>query len=54
MEGMSGSVLGLESLALMLSLPYALLIWAYVSGCTDEAVTYFLTEWHSSPQRCPS
>ncbi|KAG1839795.1 hypothetical protein F4604DRAFT_1691067 [Suillus subluteus] len=28
MEGMSSSMLGLESLALMLSLPFALLIWA--------------------------
>jgi uncharacterized membrane protein len=44
MEGMSGSVLGLESLAIMLSLPYALLIWGYVSGCTNEAVAYSLTE----------
>lgn len=32
MLGMSRSMLGLESLALMLSLPFALLIWACVSG----------------------
>jgi hypothetical protein len=32
MLGMSRSMLGLESLALMLSLPFGLLIWACVSG----------------------
>jgi hypothetical protein len=32
MVGMSRSMLGLESLALMLSLPFALLIWACVSS----------------------
>jgi hypothetical protein len=32
MVGMSHSMLGLESLALMLSLPFALLIWGCVSG----------------------
>ncbi|KAG1834270.1 hypothetical protein EV424DRAFT_1363641 [Suillus variegatus] len=32
MSGMSRSMLGLESLALMLSLPFALLIWACVSS----------------------
>ncbi|KAG1822485.1 uncharacterized protein BJ212DRAFT_1296539 [Suillus subaureus] len=31
MEGMSRSMLGLESLALMLSLPFALLIWVYIT-----------------------
>jgi hypothetical protein len=51
---MSHSILGLESLALMLSLPYALLIWGYVSHCTKETVTYYLTEWYSSLQRCLS
>jgi hypothetical protein len=44
MTEMSRSMLGLESLALMLSLPYALLIWGYVSSCTNEVAAYSLTE----------
>jgi hypothetical protein len=44
MVEMSHSMLGLESLALMLSLPYALLIWGYVSSCTIEVATYSSTE----------
>jgi hypothetical protein len=54
MERMSSSVLGLESLALMLSLPYALLIWGCVFGCIIEAAIHFLTEWYFLLQRYPS
>jgi hypothetical protein len=39
MVGMSRSMLGLESLALMLCLPFALLIWAYVSGSYIQRVS---------------
>ncbi|KAG1879054.1 hypothetical protein F4604DRAFT_1923207 [Suillus subluteus] len=43
MEGMSSSMLGLESLALMLSLPFALLIWAMVFFAAALSVLIFRT-----------
>ncbi|KAG2757638.1 hypothetical protein P692DRAFT_20824463 [Suillus brevipes Sb2] len=43
MEGMSGSVLGLESLALMLSLPYALLIWGMAFFAAALSIVIFNT-----------
>ncbi|KAG0708037.1 hypothetical protein DFH29DRAFT_563050 [Suillus ampliporus] len=42
MIGMSDSMLGLESLALMLSLPFALLIWGCVSGYVLRVSVSFL------------
>ncbi|KAG2131682.1 hypothetical protein DEU56DRAFT_454610 [Suillus clintonianus] len=43
MQGMSGSVLGLESLALMLSLPYALLIWGMIFFAAALSIIIFST-----------
>ncbi|KAG1866060.1 hypothetical protein F4604DRAFT_1956841 [Suillus subluteus] len=43
MERMSSSVLGLESLALMLSLPYALLIWGMVFFAAALSIVIFNT-----------
>ncbi|KAG1775696.1 hypothetical protein EV702DRAFT_1007431 [Suillus placidus] len=43
MEGMSGSVLGLQSLALMLSLPYALLIWGMTFFAVALSIVIFNT-----------
>ncbi|KAG2135052.1 hypothetical protein BD769DRAFT_449254 [Suillus cothurnatus] len=43
MEGMSSSMLGLESLALMLCLPFALLIWAMVFFAAALSVLIFRT-----------
>jgi hypothetical protein len=43
MERMSSSVLGLESLALMLSLPYALLIWGMVFFAAALSIVIFST-----------
>jgi hypothetical protein len=43
MEGMSGSVLGLESLALMLSLPYALLIWGMAFFAAALSIVIYRT-----------
>lgn len=43
MSGMSRSMLGLESLALMLSLPFALLIWAMVFFAAALSVLIFRT-----------
>ncbi|KAG1880617.1 hypothetical protein C8R48DRAFT_169625 [Suillus tomentosus] len=43
MSGMSRSMLGLESLALMLSLPFALLIWAMVFFAAALSVLIFCT-----------
>ncbi|KAG2344560.1 hypothetical protein BDR05DRAFT_947258 [Suillus weaverae] len=43
MEGMSGSVLGLQSLALMLSLPYALLIWGMTFFAAALSIVIFNT-----------
>ncbi|KAG1847628.1 hypothetical protein F4604DRAFT_1935869 [Suillus subluteus] len=54
MVGMSESILGLESLALMLSLPFALLIWGMDILCWSIVHPGFPHFWHCRPLDCIS